>query len=54
MVGVTRWLDEDEQRTWRSFLATSELLYAALDRQLQRDAGISLPCSKNMSLSSGA
>jgi DNA-binding MarR family transcriptional regulator len=39
-VGVTRWLDEDEQRTWRSFLATSELLYAALDRQLQRDAGI--------------
>ena len=40
MVGVTRWLDEDEQRTWRSFLATSELLYAALDRQLQRDAGI--------------
>jgi len=40
MVGVTRWLDEDEQRTWRSFLATSELLYGALDRQLQRDAGI--------------
>ena len=37
---MTRWLDEDEQRTWRSFLATSELLYAALDRQLQRDAGI--------------
>jgi DNA-binding MarR family transcriptional regulator len=37
---VTRWLDQDEQRTWRSFLATSELLYAALDRQLQRDAGI--------------
>jgi DNA-binding MarR family transcriptional regulator len=37
---VTRWLDEDEQRTWRSFLSTSELLYAALDRQLQRDAGI--------------
>jgi DNA-binding MarR family transcriptional regulator len=37
---VTRWLDEDEQRTWRNFLATSELLYGALDRQLQRDAGI--------------
>ena len=37
---MTRWLDEDEQRTWCSFLATSELLYAALDRQLQRDAGI--------------
>lgn len=37
---MTRWLDEDEQRTWRNFLATSELLYGALDRQLQRDAGI--------------
>jgi DNA-binding MarR family transcriptional regulator len=37
---MTRWLDEDEQLTWRSFLATSELLYGALDRQLQRDAGI--------------
>jgi DNA-binding MarR family transcriptional regulator len=40
VVHVTRWLDETEQRTWRSFLATSELLYAALDRQLQRDAGM--------------
>jgi DNA-binding MarR family transcriptional regulator len=39
-ITVTRWLDEEEQRTWRSFMATSELLYAALDRQLQRDAGI--------------
>jgi len=39
---VARWLDEDEQRTWRSFLATAELLNAALDRQLQRDAGITL------------
>ena len=37
---MTRWLDEDEQRTWRSFLAISELLYGQLDRQLQRDAGI--------------
>ena len=39
---MARWLDEDEQRTWRSFLATAELLNAALDRQLQRDAGITL------------
>lgn len=37
---MTRWLDDDEQRTWRAFLATSELLYGALDRQLQRDAGL--------------
>lgn len=40
---MTRWLDDDEQRTWRAFLATSEQLYGALDRQLQRDAGISHP-----------
>jgi DNA-binding MarR family transcriptional regulator len=37
---MTRWLDDDEQRTWRAFIATSEVLYAALDRQLQRDAGL--------------
>jgi DNA-binding MarR family transcriptional regulator len=37
---VTRWLDDDEQRTWRAFLAMGEQLYAALDRQLQRDAGM--------------
>ncbi len=36
----TRWLDEDEQRTWRAFLWTSRLLNDALDRQLQRDSGI--------------
>ena len=40
MDDVTRWLDDDEQRTWRAFLTMSELLYGALDRQLQRDAGI--------------
>jgi len=37
---MTRWLDDDEQRTWRAFNATAEMLYAALDRQLQRDAGL--------------
>ena len=35
-----RWLDDTEQRTWRAFLATIELLNTALDRQLQRDAGM--------------
>ena len=40
MKDMTRWLDEREQATWRSFLAMSELLDAALDRQLQRDAGM--------------
>jgi DNA-binding MarR family transcriptional regulator len=37
-----RWLKDDEQRTWRAFLATSELLEDALDRELQADAGITL------------
>jgi DNA-binding MarR family transcriptional regulator len=36
-----RWLDDDQQRTWRAWLAVAELLPRALDAQLQRDAGIS-------------
>jgi DNA-binding MarR family transcriptional regulator len=39
-VAETRWLDEDEQRTWRAYLEANRLLNEALDRQLQRDAGI--------------
>ncbi|MGI5417337.1 MarR family winged helix-turn-helix transcriptional regulator [Actinomadura luteofluorescens] len=35
-----RWLDDDEQETWRAFLWTSRLLGEALDRQLQRDSGL--------------
>jgi DNA-binding MarR family transcriptional regulator len=35
-----KWLDEREQRAWRAFLLTSRLLEEALDRQLQRDAGL--------------
>ncbi len=34
------WLDDEEQRAWRAFLLTSQLLDQALDRQLQRDAGM--------------
>ncbi|MDP9074444.1 MAG: MarR family transcriptional regulator [Actinomycetota bacterium] len=36
----TRWLTDEEQRTWRAFLAAIELLDDALDRQLQTDAGM--------------
>jgi DNA-binding MarR family transcriptional regulator len=36
-----RWLDEEQQRTWRAWLAVVELVPRALDAQLQRDAGIS-------------
>jgi DNA-binding MarR family transcriptional regulator len=39
-VAQTRWLDEEEQRTWRSFLEVSRLLPERLEVQLQRDAGI--------------
>jgi DNA-binding MarR family transcriptional regulator len=35
-----RWLDPEEHAAWLSFLATVSLLEAALDRQLQRDAGM--------------
>jgi DNA-binding MarR family transcriptional regulator len=34
------WLDDEQQATWRSLLATFQLLQDALDRQLQRDAGM--------------
>ncbi|GIH75083.1 MarR family winged helix-turn-helix transcriptional regulator [Planobispora longispora] len=37
---MTRWLDEDEQRTWRAFLAASQRIQEDLDRQLQRDSGM--------------
>ncbi|PZF92221.1 MarR family winged helix-turn-helix transcriptional regulator [Micromonospora deserti] len=40
MGAMTRWLDEDEQRTWRAFLAASRALMETLDRELQRDAGM--------------
>jgi DNA-binding MarR family transcriptional regulator len=36
----TRWLDDEEQRTWRAFLHASHLLFDQLDRELQRDAGM--------------
>ncbi|MEU1164353.1 aldo/keto reductase [Streptomyces sp. NPDC005921] len=35
-----RWLTEDEQRVWRSYLHATTLLEDHLDRQLQRDAGM--------------
>lgn len=37
----TRWLDADEQRAWRAFLEASQLLFERLDRQLQRESGLS-------------
>ncbi|MEV0005747.1 MarR family transcriptional regulator [Micromonospora sp. NPDC050980] len=40
MGDMTRWLNPDEQRTWRAFLAASRALMETLDRELQRDAGL--------------
>ena len=37
---MTRWLDPDEQRTWRAYLTASRALMETLDRELQRDAGM--------------
>lgn len=39
-MAATRWLDDDEQRSWRAFLGMATLLPAALDQQLQREAGM--------------
>ncbi len=35
-----RWLDDEEQRVWRSYLAATQLLTERLDQELQRDSGI--------------
>ncbi|MDP8969463.1 MAG: MarR family transcriptional regulator [Actinomycetota bacterium] len=40
MVSEPRWLDGEEQRTWRAFLTATRVLFDELDRQLQRDAGM--------------
>ncbi len=39
---TVRWLDGHQQTTWRAYLDSTRLLFRALDRQLERDAGISL------------
>jgi DNA-binding MarR family transcriptional regulator len=40
MAQTTRWLSPDEQRAWRAFLEATRLLFATIDEQLQREAGI--------------
>lgn len=36
----TRWLTEEERRSWLRLIAVTELLPAALDAELRRDAGL--------------
>jgi DNA-binding MarR family transcriptional regulator len=35
-----RWLDDDEQQIWRSYLWATQMLQEALDRELRRDSGL--------------
>lgn len=35
-----RWLDEDEQRVWRSYISATNRLTDHLDRQLQHDSAM--------------
>lgn len=37
-----QWLDPAQQRMWRAYLDSTRLLLQVLDRQLDRDAGLSL------------
>jgi DNA-binding MarR family transcriptional regulator len=39
-VTEARWLSAEEQRAWRAYLESTVLLFDALDRQLQQDAGM--------------
>jgi DNA-binding MarR family transcriptional regulator len=41
MPATPRWLTDSEQRAWRAFLIAAMLLVEQLDRELQRDAGMS-------------
>lgn len=36
------WLSDEQQRAWRSYLSMSAELQVAMNRQLQRDCGLSL------------
>ena|SRR5689334_1941605 len=37
---ATQWLTDEQQAAWRAFVMTTQLIDEALDRQLQRDAGM--------------
>ena len=39
---MTKWLDDEEQRTWRAFVRLQKRLAAELNRQLQATANLSL------------
>ena len=49
-----RWLSADQQRVWRLFLQASNQLREQLDRDLQRDAGLSLADYQTLAMLSEA
>jgi DNA-binding MarR family transcriptional regulator len=38
---ATVWLTDEEQRAWRAFLAASQRLFERLERELQKESGLS-------------
>jgi DNA-binding MarR family transcriptional regulator len=42
-MGETRWLDEEEQRTWRTFMLATRMLTDQLDSDLHRDTDVPAP-----------
>lgn len=43
MTAPTRWLDEDQQRSWRAYIAGTTMLLDRLDRELRLAHDLSLP-----------
>jgi DNA-binding MarR family transcriptional regulator len=40
---TTRWLSQDQQRSWRCFIEGTLRLYERLDRELRESHGLSMP-----------
>lgn len=49
----TRWLNDEEQETWRTFLFASRLLFSQFERDVQRNAGMPLTYYEILSVLSG-
>ena len=42
-MATTRWLNQDEQRTWRTFMLAAKLLQEQLDRELDQGTDVPSP-----------
>lgn len=43
MEAMTRWLDDGEQRAWRAYLEATQVLFARLDHELDRQSQLAHP-----------